>query len=185
MHNNSQTKKMYEHTRMMGTSQSLVMQDNDRFMKMGLITKPRSVKGISEYHYLLSESKRKFQRQETAHTCWMEGYALSIAPIRSKENFHLIEFSLENGDFLTFPFALEKGMDENYQRFLTIIEVQPLGEMVPVDILVKRLGFLVTPQMMNGEIEYYLHDLCPLEELAEKRMGVGQTEVIQMGGVFA
>lgn len=182
MQNKSQTKKMYEHTRMMETSKSLGMLENE---KMGLIDKPRSVKSESEYHYLLSESNRKFQRQETVHTCWIEGYALDITSILSKENFHLIEFSLENGDFFTFPFALEKGMDGNYQKFLSTIGVQPLGKVVPVDILVKRLGFLVTPQMMNGEMAYYLHDLCPLEELAEKGMRIGQSQAALMGGVFA
>lgn len=185
MHNKSQTKKMYELARMKETSQSLRMEDNKRLIKMGLIDKPREVKSMSEYHYLLSDSNRIFQGQETAHACWIEGYALNITPILSKENFHLIEFSLENGDFLTFPFALEKGMDGNYQKFLSVIGVQPLDEVVPVNVLVKRLGFLVTPQMVNGKMEYYLHDLCPLEELAEKHTRVRQAEEIQMGGMFA
>lgn len=184
MHDKNQTKRMYEHTRLMEVSKSQRMLDYKTFEEMGLIEKPRNVKNMSEYHYLLIESQRKFKRGKNVYPFWMEGYALSIAPIRSKENFHLIEFSLENGGFLTFPFALEKGMDGNYQKFLSAIRVQPLGKVVPVDILVKRLGFLVTPQMMNGEIEYYLHDICPLEELAEKRMRIEQSEAIQMGGVL-
>ncbi|NRD77319.1 hypothetical protein HPT25_07380 [Bacillus sp. BRMEA1] len=184
MHNKNETKKMYELTRMLEVPKSQRRLSYKTLEEMGLIEKRRNVKNMSEYHYLLNESQRKFKRGKNIHPFWIEGYALNIAPIHSEENFHLIEFSLENGDFLTFPFALEKGMDENYLKFLSVIGVQPLEKMVPEDVLIKRFGLLVTSQVVDGEISYDLHDICRLEELAKIRMTMRFSEKVLSGGAL-
>jgi hypothetical protein len=184
MHDKNQTKKMYEHTRMMEVTKNQRTLDYETFEERGIIDKVRNVKNLIEYNYLLIESQRKLKRIKNVNQFWIEGYALNIAPIRSKENFNLIEFSLENGDFLTIPFALENGMDENYQKFLSAIKVHPLGKMVPVEILVKPFGLLVTSQLVGGEMSYYLHDICTLEELTETRKKIRFSKKVLSGGAL-
>lgn len=162
----NQVKKMYEHIRLLEKAAIHPLElDYDMCEEDGLIEEGRDVKNIHEYHYLLSESQRSFQETKNSNSFWIEGYALDFTPIHSKENFHLFEFSLKNGDFLSFPFALEKGLDENYLKYLTAIHVKPLEKRVPAEVLVKKFGLLVTPQIINGEIAYYLHDISSLEKL--------------------
>lgn len=162
----NQVKKMYEHIHLVEKASIHPLElDYELCEEDGLIGKGREVKNIHEYHYLRNESQRSFQETKNSNSFWIEGYALGFMPIHSKENFHLFEFSLKNGDFLAFPFAVEKGLDENYQKYLAAIHVNPLEKRVPAEVLIKRFGLLVTPQIINGEIDYYLHDICSLKKL--------------------
>ncbi|MCM3315300.1 hypothetical protein M3603_01330 [Rummeliibacillus stabekisii] len=123
---------------------------------------------MQEYHYLLTESQRLLQDPKDCNCFWIEGYALSITSIHSKERINIVEFSLENGRFLSFPFALKVGMNKNYQKFSKAIRIKPSKIKIPEDVLVKKLGLLVSTQIENGIENYYLHNICPLEELKYK-----------------
>lgn len=165
-----QMQQMYAHGQLIEMERNERILDHDIYQTMGLVNGMQDVKSIAEYDYLRSVSQRTFQRTADSTSFWMEGYPLEITPIRSTENFHQIEWSLENGDFLTHPFALSDGLDENYQKFLSVIRVAPFGKWVPTDILVKKCGLLVTSKIEGDEVSYYLHDICSVEELVKHRL---------------
>lgn len=169
-HKKKQMQKMYDHCRFVEMEGNGQMLDYDVYKQMGLVEDMRDVKSIEEYDYLCSASQRTFKRTSDSTSFWIEGHPLGITPIRSTEKFHLIEWSLENGDFLSYPFALTDGLDENYQKFLSVIGVMRFGRWVPTDILVKRCGLLVTARLEGDEVSYYLHDVCSIEELLKHKL---------------
>lgn len=170
MNKKNQMKKMYAFSQMMEVLRNQGMLDYEIYDSVEAIGEVRNVKNIQEYAFLRSVSQRKFKNTKNSKQFWLEGYAIGISPISSTGNFHLIEFSLENGKFLSFPFALAKGLDENYQKFLSVIKVNAFGKMVPVEVLVKKLGLLVSAQYVDDEMSYYLHDICTVDELFQYRM---------------
>ncbi|SDQ06743.1 hypothetical protein [Virgibacillus salinus] len=152
------------------------------FEDWGIIDKKRDVKDIKENEYLRFVSQYKFRNPSNLYSFWIEGQPLGVTPIISEEKFHIIGWSLMNNDYLEHPFALANEMDGNYQKFLTAINVSPLGDMVPADIIMARCGLLVTvlPELVEGyelpeeeeeeQPSYFLHDVCSIMELADHRL---------------
>lgn len=179
----NQTKKMYT-SRMMVAENGIGNMVNSKFAEeIGLVEKMRDVKNIEEYKYLLTVSQREF-KPSYSNSYWIEGYPLGICPIRSKENINLIEWSLENGDFFSHPFALGDTVNRNYEKLLSILGVYSVEGRVPTDILVKKCGLLVTMEMTGGEFAYYLHDICTMEELTQHRKKMGLSTNLDRKEVF-
>jgi len=136
--------------------------------EMGLILPEREVQSLTEYYQLILRSKRKLQDYKHPNSFWIEGYAIKIEPVVSKENINVIEFSLENGDFFNYVFVLEDGLNDSYLRYLEAINVYEAKDYVPADVLIRRCGFLLLEEWISGEKTYVLHDVCPADELSQR-----------------
>ncbi|MCG1027618.1 hypothetical protein J5S49_04890 [Virgibacillus halodenitrificans] len=119
------------------------------------------MRGVSEqgkYNYLAAISQYSFQ-PITIQGYWFEGYPLSITPIHREDSIYLIEFSLENGDFVLHPFAAKSG-DRKYQKLLSVLGVETTEGVVPTSILVKKCKLLISSKLKDGVFTYFLHDVA-------------------------
>lgn len=123
------------------------------------------VESMQEYEYLLQESQRKLNVKYSPDSFWIEGYVIGIQAILSKENFHYVYWSLENGAFLTDVFALTEGLNENYLHFLSMVDIKPAGNQIPEDILVEKCSLLVVKKRSNGLETYQIQFILPWTDI--------------------
>lgn len=152
-----QVKKMYAQNQLLRMIHNNERIDSDYCKANDLVEKKREVKNEQEYHYLTTVSMQPFHAS-TIHGYWLEGYPLSVTPIESEEQFLLIQFSMENGDFVSHPFALTWGMDANYQKLLSALGLEAVDKELS-NIFVKKCSLLVSAKWEGGERTYFLHDV--------------------------
>jgi len=123
----------------------------------------REVKSMQEYEYFLGESQRKLDIKGlgSPDSFWIGGYVVGIQPIRSKENFHYVDWSLENGEFLTEVFALSEGLNKNYLHFLAMVDIEPEGNQIPTDVLGERFNLLIKKKKVDGVVTYQVESIYP------------------------
>jgi len=123
----------------------------------------REVKSMQEYEYFLGESQRKLDIKGlgSPDSFWIGGYVVGIQPIRSKENFHYVDWSLENGEFLTTVFAITDGLNENYLNFLSMVDVKPKGIRIPAEVLVKKCNLYVKKKVVDRKMTYQIQFITP------------------------
>jgi len=121
----------------------------------------RDVKNIQEYEFLFQSSQRKLMYKASPNNFWIEGYVIGIQPIRSMENFHYFEWSLENGEFLTTVFAITDGLNENYLNFLSMVDVKPKGIRIPAEVLVKKCNLYVKKKVVDRKMTYQIQFITP------------------------
>ena len=126
----------------------------------GLIDTIREVNNIEEYYYFHSTCKRNLEPTTSLDAFWIEGYVLGLTPIRSKENFYVLEVTLENGHFLKYVISLDKELSYNFEKLVAVMGIEYFAEIEPNILLCKPFNLLVTTNVEGNEPVYYLHDVC-------------------------
>ena len=137
------------------------------YRDMNLFCTPRDLKNQQEYQYLMKTSKQLFCRNNVLEGSWNKGYIIEIIPIRSKEDFFILKFLMEDGNVVSFPFALAPGLDRNLQTFFAVLQVELVDDVIPSELFFQELLLFVSSKREGNELSYYLHDVEKLNDVIE------------------
>lgn len=137
------------------------------YRDMDLFCSPRDLKNQQEYEYLKHTSKQLFCTNVLGAS-WVKGYVIEVTPVRSKEAFYILDFLLEDGNFVSFPFALSAGLDSNIQNLFSVLGVELIDDTIPPEIFFQELLLLVSSNLEGEELSFYLHDVASLGDKQNK-----------------